>query len=87
MSLVVPGRHRNVELAGTTEKFTPGRDQDRGVEAQAVLGVAALVQRRVNENLVLRGGLGGEGESGSGEQVFRRASGIVAGRGGGGGSG
>ncbi len=82
--LVVSGRHRNVELAGSGEKLTFGRDEDRGVESQSVLGLTALVQRCVDEDLVLGGGFGGEGESGSGEQVFRFASGIVAGRGGGG---
>src|ERR1700736_1788762 len=46
--LVVSGRHGDVQLAGAAQQAPVRRDQDRRVVAQPVIGVGALVQRRVH---------------------------------------
>ena len=40
--LVVAGGDRDVQFVGAAEQFAVGGDQDRGVEAEAVVGPSGL---------------------------------------------
>ena len=54
--LVVAGRHRDVQLARPRDQLTAGRDEDRGVVAEPVAAVGALVQRGVDVDAVSAAG-------------------------------
>src|SRR3954452_466469 len=64
--LVVAGGDRDVELAGAGEELAGGGDDDRGVEAEAVLALGPLVEG------------GGDGAAGLLPQPRREAEGAAA---------
>src|SRR3954447_19749262 len=51
--LVVAGGDGDVELAGAGEQGTAGRDDDRGIEAEAVVAVGPLVEGGVEVDSIL----------------------------------
>ena len=57
---MVAGGDRDVELAGAGHELAVGGDHDRGVEAEAVVAVGALVQGGVDVDPPLLGEAGGE---------------------------
>ncbi len=62
---------RYVELAGARDELSVGGRDDRGVEAQSVVGVGALVERCVDVNARFARQLRGEGARRAGRELLR----------------
>ena len=62
-------------------QLTRGRHQDRGVEAEPVVGRGALVERGVHEDAVRGRGLRRQLERGPTDQILGAGAGIRPGRG------